>query len=187
MKAFHCAVIWGAFIGFSIAAIKILSGLLKIKRWGCFFFSHFFLLVTIRHWYHLDSAAFAGSAADLGHSTCCAVAWSACLGLLGGTLFEAWLRDYPSICKGCWPFQIMISHLVIIYLTSAHVINPWQFSSLWDAVCVSDYGCGCLELRAFPPLISLLWSSAFMVAFQRGNLHISSIVSKQIIRHSFVC
>lgn len=39
MKAFHCAVIWGAFTGFSIAAIKILSGLLKIKRWGCFFFT----------------------------------------------------------------------------------------------------------------------------------------------------
>lgn len=143
-----------SFTRFSFAAIKIVSGLQKIKAWG--FFLRFFLLVTIRHWYHLHSTAFAGSAADLGHNPCCAMAWSACLGLLGGTLFGAWLRDYPSICKGCWPFQIVISHLVIIYLTSAHVINPWQFSSLWDAACVSDYGCGCLELRAFPPLDSLL-------------------------------
>lgn len=36
------------FTGFSIAAIKIVSGLPKIKAWG-FFFIHFFLSVTIRH------------------------------------------------------------------------------------------------------------------------------------------
>lgn len=87
------------FTGFSIAAIKIVSGLPKIKDWG-FFLYIFSCLWPSGTWYHLHSAAFAGSAADLGHSPCCAMAWSACLGLLGGTLFGAWLRDYPSICKG---------------------------------------------------------------------------------------
>lgn len=79
------------------------------------------------------------SAVDLGCSPCCEMAWSACLGLLGGTLFGAWWLDYPSICEGCLPSQVMLSHLVIIYLTSACVVKTWQFSSHWDGVCVSDF------------------------------------------------
>lgn len=79
-----------------------------------------------------------GSAVDFGCSPCCEMAWSACLALLGGTFFEAWLLDYPSVCEGYLPFQIVVPHLVIIYLTSACVMKTWQFSSHWDSVCVSN-------------------------------------------------
>lgn len=163
----------------------MLSGLVNIKRG---FFCEHFLFETTRYWDHLDPVTFACSAVDLGCSPYREMAWLACLVLLGGTLFGAWLLDYSSICEGCLPFQIMVSHLVIIYL-SACVVKTWQFSSHRVSVCVSDLwlwmwmsGTKNISTSHFA-----LWSSVFMVAFQKDNLHISSFVSKQIIRHSFVC
>lgn len=140
MKAFHCLVILGSLIQslytlrFSVAAILNPQWFSKHKGVFC----EHFLLETTRRGTTWTQSHLYSSAVDLGCSPCCEVAWSACLGLLGGTLFGAWLLDYPSVCEGCLPFQIMVSHLVIIYLTSACVVKTWQFSSHWEDVCASD-------------------------------------------------
>lgn len=112
----------------------MLSGLVNIKR---VFFVNISCLRLEGTGITWTQSHLHGSAVDLGCSPYREMAWLACLGLLGGTLFGAWLLDYSSICEGCLPFQTMVSHLVIIYL-SACVVKTWQFSSHRVSVCVSD-------------------------------------------------
>lgn len=138
MKAFHCPVILGSSVQSThsdsqLLPFEILSGYENTKV-GFFFVNNSCCTPsdTVSTW---TQSHLQGFAVDSGCSLYCEMAWLACLGLLGGTLFRAWLLDYPSVCEGCLPFHIMVWHLVIIYLTSACFVN---FSSHSDSVCVSN-------------------------------------------------
>lgn len=136
MKAFHCPVILGS----SVQSTHSDSATIWNPQWlwkhksGVFFVNNSCCTPsdTVSTW---TQSHLQGFAVDSGCSLYCEMAWLACLGLLGGTLFRAWLLDYPSVCEGCLPFHIMVWHLVIIYLTSACFVN---FSSHSDSVCVSN-------------------------------------------------